>query len=202
MRVTPRKCVPLANACTQIYTGSKRTSGRNHHVRTPFPVWRKHYICLNLWGPCLKWSLKSRSPQHDSEWQQSQRICGSLSKYIGLSSYRIYAIPSPFSHQGHHTNELCYQHQTYCDWMFYCIVVEEIKFFFNLLIQSKVLFYGSNKLFWNRLDMQKRDGALRLKIHEILQFNVGYKRRHPYIVKCKGRSQRIEGFAGREISEK
>ena len=31
--------------------------------------------------------------------------------------------------------------------------------------------------------MQKRDGALRLKIHEILQFNVGYKRRHPYIVK-------------------
>ena len=27
--------------------------------------------------------------------QQSQRICGSLSKYIGLSSYRIYAIPRP-----------------------------------------------------------------------------------------------------------
>ena len=119
MRVTPQKCVPLANACHPIYTGSKRTSGRNHHVRPPSPVWRKRYINLNLWGPCLKWSLKSRSPQHDSEWQQSQRICGSLSKSIGLSSYRIYAIPSPFSHQGHHTNELCYQHQTYCDWMLF-----------------------------------------------------------------------------------
>ena len=106
MRVTPQKCVPLANACQAIYTGSKRTSGRNHHVRPPFPVWRKRYINLNLWGPCLKWSLKSRSPQHDSEWQQSQRICGSLSKYIGLSSYRIYAIPSILSSRSPHKRAL------------------------------------------------------------------------------------------------
>ena len=106
MRVTPQKCVPLANACHPIYTGSKRTSGRNHHVRPPSPVWRKRYINLNLWGPCLKWSLKSRSPQHDSEWQQSQRICGSLSKYIGLSSYRIYAIPSILSSRSPHKRAL------------------------------------------------------------------------------------------------
>ena len=106
MRVTPWRCVPLANACKPIYTGSKRTSGRNHHVRPPFPVWRKRYINLNLWGPCLKWSLKSRSPQHDSEWQQSQRICGSLSKYIGLSSYRIYAIPSILSSRSPHKRAL------------------------------------------------------------------------------------------------
>ena len=106
MRVTPRRCVPLANACPTIYTGSKRTSGHNHRVRTPFPVWRKRYINLNLWGPCLKWSLKSRSPQHDSEWQQSQRICGSLSKYIGLSSYRIYAIPSILSSRSPHKRAL------------------------------------------------------------------------------------------------
>ena len=106
MRVTPRRCVPLANACQTIYTGSKRTSGRNHHVRTPSPVWRKRYINLNLWGPCLKWSLKSRSPQHDSEWQQSQRVCGSLSKYIGLSSYRIYANPSILSSRSPHKRTL------------------------------------------------------------------------------------------------
>ena len=119
MRVTPRKCVPPPNACLKIYTGSKRTSGRNHHVRPPFTVWRKRYINLNLWGPCLKWSLKSRSPQHDSGWQQSERTCGSLSKYIGLSSYRIYAIHGKVSHQGHHTNGLCYQLQICCDWMLF-----------------------------------------------------------------------------------
>ena len=88
-------------------------------MRPPFPVWRKRYINLNLWGPCLKWSLKSRSPQHDSGWQQSERICGSLSKYIGLSSYRIYAIHGKVSHQGHHTNGLCYQLQICCDWMLF-----------------------------------------------------------------------------------
>ena len=30
-----------------------------------------------------------------------------------------YTQSRPFSHQGHHTNELCYQHQTYCDWMLF-----------------------------------------------------------------------------------
>ena len=58
-----------------------------------------------------------------------------------------YTQSPPFSHQGHHTNELCYQRQTYCDWMLFTpsqgikLNYNNFKVYNNINLKLKKIFY-------------------------------------------------------------
>ena len=137
MRVTPRRCVPLANACQTIYTGSKRTSGHNHHVRTPSPVWRKRYIYLNLWGPCLKWSLKVEVRNMTLSDSRANVYVGRFRNTLGYRHTEYTQSMDTFSSRSPHkrfsTQTLCYQLQIYCNWMLFTPSQCSIYFWVHLI---------------------------------------------------------------------